>query len=259
MISRQPTPTPILKGIDTPLTLDLRNDEGDQVTVTSASVQVLCGTRVVVPAGTAATIVDGRATYIVLGTATDVFTAGYQSADWQAVWTDVVVTSPSLDAGTYRGIRQALVLALAPLYCPITDQDLTDDCPSLAEMIPTSDGSYSGFRIAAFNRLVRKLKRNGKIHVLILDADALVDYLIADTLAAIYREHATSIGDARYTDQAAYQGERAESEWAQMAMKYDRNGVGSPSGPDGSESPGAAVLYTSRPPRRRYPSPTSTG
>jgi hypothetical protein len=257
MISRQTQPADILRGIDTTITLDLRDDEGDAVTVDAADVSIYAGTKLVV-GPVAATIAAGVATYVVQDTDTEPHSVGPSSADWQAVWSDVDVSAPAIDAGTYQ-IRQALVLVLAPLLCPITDLDLTDDAPSLAEMVPPSDGTYSGFRLAAFRRLVRKLKRNGKIAALVLDADALVDYLIADTLAAIFREHSTSIGDPRYLEMARFHAERAESEWAQLAVKYDRWGYGAPSGPDGSESPGAAVLYTARPPRRKYPSPTSTG
>lgn len=249
MISRQPVPADVIRGVDTRIPLDLRDDEGAPVTVDSASVSVRYGT-LEVASGTA-DVVDGVASFLLLGTITSAYAVGPSSGDWSIVWTDVVVSAPEVDAGTYR-LRRALVLVATPLVCPITDDDLTSDAPSLAEMVPPSDGTYSGFRVAAFQRFVRKLKRGGKIAGLVLDPDAAVDYLIADALAAIYREHQAAIGDPRYAELAKFYAERAASEWADLVVQYDRWGQGGPAGPDASASPAAPVLFTSRPPRRGY-------
>lgn len=229
------------------MSLDFRTDTGAVAAVVSATVEVRNGTRTIV-AAVAATVAAGVAYVDVAAADTTAESVGPSSSDWFAVWSDVVVGST-----TYGPVRQALALAIAPLYAPITDEDLTDESPSLVDLLPPGSTTYEKWRTAAFRRLVRRLKRSGKIAALVLDADSLVDLLVADTLAAIYREHITSIGDARYSQLAEYYAEVAASEWAALAVAYDRHGVGYPTGENGSESPGSAVLYTQRPPRRRLP------
>lgn len=241
-ISRQPRPTDLIKGVDTPLVLSLLDDAGDLIDVASGTITVYKGVTNVVSGSV--TVNGGVASYTVAAADTEDGTVGEYSATWRAVW---AVTDTDGNAYT---VRQACVLVNAALFSPITDDDLIEAAPSLADMVPPDAATYETFRVAAFNRLVRKLKRNGKIAALVLDADALVDVLIADTLAMIYREHVTAMGDQRYAQQAAYWQEQSASEWGAFVVQYDRTGVGGPTGPDDSASGGVAVLFTARPPRR---------
>ena len=237
---RQALPAMIEKGRDTAITIDVYSAASAQQTATVATLQLYAGTELVLD-GVSATGLGPPATYTVAAAVT---TDRAVSADWLAVWSLTI-------SGVVHIFRQPIYLVHHLLHNMITDADLTDlhsDIDSLRDS--ANMASFEPYRSRAFERVQRMLIKRGNRPALIIDGWAFADLLTFETLSPIFRDFASSLGDARYTELADHYAAAAASEWAGLTFRYDAGEDGT--GVSGSERRGSPVVFLNAPKTRVY-------
>lgn len=235
---RQGLPAMIEKGRDTAITIDVY-DGSTQKTATVATLQLYSGSELVLD-GVSATGLGPPATYTVLAAVTADRSV---SADWLAVWSLTI-------GGVVHIFRQPIYLVNHLLHNMITDADLTDRHSDLDSLRDSANmTSFAPFITAAFDRVQRMLIKRGNRPALIIDAWAFTDLLTFETLAPLYRDFASSLGDSRYTELADHYAAAAASEWAGLTFRYDEGEDGT--GISGAERRGTPVVFLNAPRRRR--------
>lgn len=237
---RQSLPAMIEKGRDTAITIDVYSAASAQQTASAATLKLYAGTELVLD-GVAATGFGPPATYTVAAAVT---TDRAVSADWLAVWTLTI-------GGADHIFRQPIYLVNHLLHDVITDTDLTDlhsDLDSLRDSANMT--TFEPYRTRAFERVQRMLIKRGNRPALIIDAWAFTDLLTFETLAPIYRDFASSLGDSRYTELADHYAAAAASEWAGLTFRYDAGEDGT--GITGAERRGSPVVFLNAPKLRGY-------
>lgn len=235
MIARTLLPAMIERGRDTAVSLDVFSDAGAQQTASAATVVFYDGGEEVI-ASVAATTTGPPASYTVPAATT---TGRALSAEWLAVWTLTI-------SGTDYVFQQPCYLVRRQLYPTITDTDLTRRHSDLDALRDTANmATFEPYRVAAWERIQRQLIRRGNRPALILDSFALTDLHVAETLADLFRDFGSSLGDSRYTDMAAHYAEVAKAEWGSIVFRYDEDEDGTID--QGEERRGSPAVYLTPP------------
>ena len=232
LVARQSYPRMIERGVDQTLTLDVFNADGAQQTATAGTVTITAGSAVVVAAA-AVTSLGPPVSY----TLTAATTATLSLSDrWLEVWALTI-------GGVVYTFTRAAYLVRRVLYPVITDTDLT---PRYADVVVLNGGAVlSEKREEAWAIIQRDLIRRGRRPELVLDAWALSDVHIHQTLALFFAELALSVGDGRYADRERFHRERYAEEWDRLTFRYDADTDGVVD--EGEAVSGTPVLWLSAP------------
>jgi hypothetical protein len=251
MIVRSTLPRTIERGVTTTLTLDVYSDASVQQTIEGTppgTVTITAGSTAIVSAG--AVTASTPATYSLAGSVTE----GLGLSDrWLEVWSVTVGSTPYL-------FRQPAMLVRHAFHPTITDQDLTSRHSDLLDssVLPAGLTSYETYRTAASEMIQRALLRKGRRPWLIFDAWELVDAHISATLALIFDDLASSIGDGRYRILARGEDGRSgyHAEWVRQfegcQFRYDESETGTIDTNDTVTTSPVVTLSAGRPGVHRY-------
>jgi len=166
---------------------------------------------------------------------------GWQE-EWALTFSDSVV----------RTFRRSACLVLRALYPVVTDADLLACYTDLDDLRPNGMTSYQGFIDESWRRVVGRLVSKGSFPFLILEPWALREYHLETTLALIFSDFGTSVGEGgRYIELSEAHKRTAASAWRNMNFIYDADHNGKP-GKKGRRVAAEPVIYLSNAPRGRW-------
>lgn len=207
-------PRTVQRGISTSLDLDVYNAAGVQQTVTSGTVTISLGDKVIVDG---AAIAGGApATY----TLPDSVTSGEAlSEQYLEKWTVVV------GGVTHTHLLRAGYL-VRYVYTPaITDTDLTNEDGDALNI--TNESNLQKYRDLANARIQKDLIKKGRRPWLIFDAWALTDAHVYRALYHLYNEALMGAGqDSRYSEARERYAELYQSEMDSVSFRYDSDETG---------------------------------
>lgn len=165
---------------------------------------------------------------------------------WQEEW------ALTFADGVTRTFRRSAALVLRALYPVVTDADLMACYSDLDDLRPNDLTSYQPFIDEAWRRVIGRLVAKGRFPFLILEPWALREYTLETTLALIFADFGTSVGEGgRYVDLSEAHKRTAASAWRNMNFEYDTNNDGRP-GARGKRVAAEPVIYLSNAPRGRW-------
>lgn len=228
------------RGVATTLTCPVLDDDNAEQTPGAAStVQILIGSRELLPATTIDSAGPPATHTIAAALTADESLTG----DWKEVW-----TLENLKTFTVRGylVRNAY-------HSRLVDQQLQDVHRELYDLLPPGETTGKRFRRMASEMIQRMLLRKGRRPWLIFDPDQLVD---AELYFALhYWANDASMrhrGNVDYASKAREYWQKAENFFDAATFDYDRTETGVVDNSDekeGVSTPG--YVATSGSPRRR--------
>ena len=188
----------------------------------------------------AITVASSKATYSL--TAADLPTTYNLSERWSEEW-DLLISGESVT------FRRAAHLVRSNLFPTVTAADLDQYHQNLSRLIKTGNDA-DDFVGLAWEKIQRRLLKQGRMPWLILSPYVLTDALALKSLELIFRDAHTSAGDGKYLELADYYRSAHESEWATIALdQYDTDEDGLPNDePVAAQAPlymGGPGVYTS--------------
>lgn len=163
------------------------------------------------------------------------------SESWLEEW---VLTMPD---GSVETIRRDVYFCLRTLYPVVNERMLARRVSDLQSLKAPSATSFAEQIREAWSVVETKLIQAGKRPYLITNAWALKGYHMALTLAYIFEDASTYMGDGgRYEERAKQFREEAEAAWDTLQLEYDDTQSGKRG--DATVAAGPSVIYTNRPP-----------
>jgi hypothetical protein len=163
---------------------------------------------------------------------------------WQEEWALV------MPDGVTHTFRRSAALVLRTLYPVITDLDLTALYTDLGDLRPDALTSFQGYIDEAWRQVLGRLIARGRFPYLILDPWSLREIHLETTLALIFRDFASSLGQGQYLELAESHKKEASFAWQTLTFQYDEDHDGKP---DGERRKAAEpVIYLSNAPRTRW-------
>lgn len=152
--------------------------------------------------------------------------------------------------GVIHTFRRSAALVLKNLYPVITDLDLTALYTDLGDLRPASLTSFQGYIDEAWRQVLGRLIAAGRFPYLILDPWSLREIHLETTLALIFRDFASSLGQGQYLELAESHKKEAAFAWKTLTFQYDEDHDGKP---DSKRRKAAEpVIYLSNAPRTRW-------
>ena len=152
--------------------------------------------------------------------------------------------------GVIHTFRRSAALVLKNLYPVITDLDLTALYTDLGDLRPASLTSFQGYIDEAWRQVLGRLIAAGRFPYLILDPWSLREIHLETTLALIFRDFASSLGQGQYLELAESHKKEASFAWKTLTFQYDEDHDGKP---DSKRRRAAEpVIYLSNAPRTRW-------
>jgi len=190
----------------------------------------------------AVTVTGGVATYTV--TAAMLPATLSLSDAWQEEWVLTV-------NGVVETVRRDCYLCLRTLYNVVNEAMLLRRVTDLNNLRPSTLSSFQGFRDEAWASVNSRLLQDGRRPFLILNSWALKDVLLDTTLAYIFEDLDTYMGDGRYAARAKEHREAAERGFLSLRLEYDTSQSNKRSEADDSVA-AVPVIYTNTPPGGRF-------
>jgi len=163
---------------------------------------------------------------------------------WRIEWALV------MPDGITHTFRRSAALVLRALYPVVTDVDLTAMYTDLADLRPTALSSFQGYIDEAWRQILGRLIGKGRMPYLILDPWSLREIHLETSLALIFRDFASSMGEGRYLELAESHKKEAAFAWNGLTFQYDEDHDGKA---DTQRRKGAEpVVYLSNAPRTRW-------
>ena len=131
-------------------------------------------------------------------------------------------------SSTIYTFRRPFMLVRHAFYPSIIDSDLTDRHAELADtsILPPDLTSYERYRVAAREKLERRLLRKGRRPHLVFDAWALTDAHIALTLHLIFMDFFNRLNSETYKVLADHYADQFEAEFGAADFHYDQSESG---------------------------------
>ena len=211
----------IRRGATVALTLEIQDDDGNQLSPTSATIQILDGAEEVV-ATTAVTSVGPPISYTLAGS---VHSSRGLSEDWLEIWTPTI-------AGTEYQFTRLAHLVRRLWYPTVNDSDLEAAHQELARIRPDTIDSYAVYRNRAAGRIQRDLVKKGRRPWLILDAASLYDPHVTLSLGYLFTDWGTQFGQGQWKELGADYMEQYEALMRDANFRYDEDESGTASGAD---------------------------
>jgi hypothetical protein len=164
---------------------------------------------------------------------------------WQEEWALL------MSDGVVHTFRRSAALVLRTLYPVITDLDLTALYTDLDELRPAALASFQGYIDEAWRQVLGRLIAKGRFPYLILDPFSLREIHLETTLAIIFRDFSSSLGQGQYLELAESHKKEAAFAWQTLTFQYDEDHDGKPDG-DGRRKAAEPVIYLSNAPRTRW-------
>lgn len=216
MIVAHALPRIIERGVETALTLDVRDDAGTAQTFTAGTLTILDGSAELL-AATAFTT-GAPASYTLPAASTS---GRGLSANLVERWTGTI------GGTTYTFLRRGYLVRSA-FYPTLTDTDLIarhSELGGARPILPQGLTSFSKYRNAAHEAIQRRLIGMGRRPWLIFDGWALYDAHLALTLHLIARDFATSVGGRWKELEDTYKAEY-EAAFGTVSFAYDTSEEG---------------------------------
>lgn len=160
------------------------------------------------------TISSSVATYTVLAAALpSMLTPG---EGYQERW----IFTISGEAATVEVLRPAVV-AVADIYPVITDTDLYGSFYALQNYLSGSLTSYQTFIDEAWNQIIARLVRQGRLPYCIRTPDALRDVHLHQTLQLIFQSFGMSAESGHWREMAAAEKKEIEKAWMEVTLQMD--------------------------------------
>ena len=235
LVARIGLPALIERGRDTAISLSIHNAAGAEQTATAATLTLYDGGETILDGVTATSLGPPASHTVTAATTTD----RALSSEYLAVWTMTI-------GGSSYVFRQPAYLVRHILYPTVTDDDLTELHSDLDALRDTANmTTFQPFRERAWEQIQRRLIARGNRPALVLDSWALKDLHTFGALRLAFRDFASSLGDERYAELAAYYDTAYQSEWDAMVLRYDDDENGTISSDE--RRTGSPVLYLNRP------------
>jgi len=164
---------------------------------------------------------------------------------WQEEW---VLTSPG---GVTRTFRRSCAVVLRALFPVISDVDLLACYTDLDDLRPADQTSYQGYIDEAWRRVIGRLVARGRFPYLVLDPWSLREYTLETTLALVFADFGSSVGEGRYVELAEMHKRTAAAAWRNLNFIYDEDHDGKPSG-SGKRDSAHPVIFLSNAKRGRW-------
>jgi len=164
---------------------------------------------------------------------------------WQAEW---VLTFAD---GVTRTFRRSAALVLRALFPVVTDIDLLACYSDLDDLRPADRTSYQEYIDEAWRRVIGRLVARGKFPYLVLDPWSLREYTLETTLALVFADFGSSVGEGRYVELAEMHKRTAAAAWRNLNFIYDEDHDGRPNG-HGKRKSAHPVIYLSNAQRGRW-------
>ena len=212
LILRHSLPRMIQRGVAETLTADVYDNAGTQQTATAATLSLYAGSRLILDGVTATAGAPSSYTMVTADTSSESL-----SDTWLEVW--------SLTAGgVVYTFRRDAMLVRHLLYPVITDTDLVALHSDIAELRDSDQSDYGTQRLAAWERIQRKLIARGRRPWLVMASWALKDVHTWETLELVFTDLASSVGDGRYLALADRYRALADSWWnSEGNFRYDED------------------------------------
>lgn len=171
--------------------------------------------------GSKAVITTGAVT-ITAGVATYTVTAGVLpstialSDAWQEEWALTV-------DGVVETIRRDCYLCLRSLYNVVNEAMLLRRVTDLYNLKPASMVNFQGFIDEAWSAVQGRLLQDGRRPFLVMNSWALKDTTLETTLAFIFDDLDTYMGDGRYQAKSTEHREAAERAFTTLRLEYDES------------------------------------
>lgn len=163
------------------------------------------------------------------------------STRWQIEWTLTL-------GGTALVFFRDAHLVRRRLWPVITDLDLTARHSELRSWLADDSTDLQDYLDATWADVQAWLMQQGRRPYLILTPWALRGWHLALTLAAIFRDYASSAGPGKYSQLADHYDQRAQAERDALVLNYDADEDNVPDASDEGLA-GESVLYATRPGR----------
>jgi len=165
---------------------------------------------------------------------------------WQEEWALV------FSDGVTRTFRRSAALVLRALFPVVTDADLLACYSDLDDLRPADLTSYQQYIDESWRRVVGRLVSKGRFPYLILDPWALREIHLEWTLALVFADFGSSVGDGgRYIELAESHKKTAAAAWRSLTFLYDEDHDGKP-GARVKRKSAEPVIYLSNAPRGRW-------
>ncbi len=164
-------------------------------------------------------------------------------------WEEWALTMPDTNCHTFR---RPAALTLHSLYPCISDSDLEALYSDLDDLRPAGMASYQSYIDEAWTQILGRLVAmgEGRFPYLILESFALRELHLELTLAIIFRDFASSIGEGRYLALSENHKREAAFVWRSLSLRYDEDHDGQP---DSTERKSVQpVVYLNRAPTTRW-------
>jgi len=171
------------------------------------------GNKAVITTG-AVTVTAGVATYTVTDAVLPSTVA--LSDAWQEEWVLTV-------DGVVETIRRDAYLCLRSLYNVVNEAMLLRRVTDLYQLKPASMTNFQGFIDEAWSTVQGRLLQDGRRPFLVMNSWALKDTTLDTTLAYIFDDLDTYMGDGRYQAKAKEHREAAERAFTTLRLEYDES------------------------------------
>lgn len=171
------------------------------------------GSKVVVVTG-AVTVAASVATFTVTAAVLPI-TLSLSDA-WQEEWEMTV-------DGVVETIRRDCYLCLRSLYNVVNEAMLLRRVTDLYNLKPASMANFQGFIDEAWASVQGRLLQDGRRPYLVMNSWALKDCALETTLAFIFSDLDTYMGDGRYQAKAAEHAAAADKAFTLLRLEYDES------------------------------------
>jgi len=137
--------------------------------------------------------------------------------------------------GRVYTFRRMAAVVLRRLYPVVSDADLTATYSQLADLRPSSLGSYQTYIDEAWYTMVQRMRNEGGgLEYLVMSAEAFRPAHQNLALYYIFRDFHSSLGQSngRYLDLANEHYKQFQTDWKQINFVYDHNHTGASDNPD---------------------------
>jgi hypothetical protein len=228
-------------GVAQTLTLEVYpEDSATQSTATAGTLTLTQGGSTLLSAVSATVGGSSTASYPLLAATTSALSP---ADDLLEVWRLTI-------GGLTETFQRSGYLVRRAWHPTITDADLIDYHSDLASLRPASLTTYEPYRRRAGNWLQTRLIAKGRRPWLLFDAWALTEVHICKTLALVFADFESSVGDGRYAKLATAYQEQAEGALTSVTFRYDAAETGTIDD-ETQKSSSPPVFLTSGPTRRR--------
>lgn len=212
MVARQSLPRFVEIGVAQTLTLDVYPEDSATLSTASAGTLTLKQGNTTLLDAVVATVGGSSTASYALQTST---TTGLDpSDDLLEIWTLTI-------AGEVQTFQRGGYLVRRAWHPTITDADLIDYHSDLTALRPSSLATYEPYRRRAGTWVQIELMNKGRRPWLIFDAWALTVPHTYKTLALIFADFASAVGDGRYKELAAHYEGQANEAMKSVMFRYD--------------------------------------